>query len=274
MRFDLVLIALLSFGSCAALATAPPNALASPPAAAATSTAPQVLVSIKVVEIDRAELRRIGLDWQPQSDPNDPNGFTGKFGKQSVLPEILELLTTKKLAKVIASPNICMAVGRPTTFRSGSEAPVRTIRDGNESVAVRMVGGTEAECCVPAILSNGDLRVEIKLRLTSMIGASDSTITLPDGSQQSPPLTTFEVDTSFEVTPGETRVLSSPSQQVRPAVHDAQHAKRPSGEDPKPTVDIIRLVLVTPEIINAADMAAMRVAKSPSDSRRSSNSSK
>jgi Flp pilus assembly secretin CpaC len=260
MRFGLSFVAQLSFGIAAQLISVTVSLAAAPPEAAAAASVPQVLISIEVVENNCTELRKIGFDWHPEQ-------LTDTVDRNSGLRELLDLLIEKKMAKVLASPNLCMAVGRPGHFNSGSEAPVRTIRDGKESVTTRMVAGTEADLCIPEILANGNIRVDLKLSITSMLGPYQSKITLPDGAQQSPPLDTFEIQTNFEVAPNKTRVLVSPIQQAPQAVDQGNPTSMPVGNASRPPAEIVRLVMVTPQLADPSDFQPARVAKAPRSDR-------
>lgn len=262
MRLRSLLVLLVVAGAAVASFSSQSRLLAAPPDA----TNQTVMLSLKVFEIDRSRLRSIGFDLAPSAEQpqSQPFALPQTLEPSSALPDLLDFLTSKKLAKVLASPNICVAVANPirpntpAVFRVGGMRKVRLQLEGKEVVEERLVEGTQVECSIPAVHANGDLQIELKLRLASFVASPTETVVYPDGSLLNPRLKTFDVNSGFQLTPGHTRVLDGL----------CTLEKDSNGSD-STAHEVVRLVLITAQKIEVADAAAPRVARSPSGIKRS-----
>lgn len=101
---------------------------------------PQILVSIRVLEIDRSKAKRVGIDFQIDSEKVSIGSFTspggngivggnlvGAFVDQmtSILTAI-DFLASKDLARSVSEPNIMTLSGEQATVLVGGEIPIPT----------------------------------------------------------------------------------------------------------------------------------------------------
>ncbi|MBL9122969.1 MAG: hypothetical protein JNG90_05010 [Planctomycetaceae bacterium] len=217
---------------------APLAAVGAAAQAAETTTAPptsgdQVLVDFQVIDVDRAALRKAGMEF-------DAKAFETPLPADSVLPRLLELLITQKVAKTVASPNICAAMGRPAHFHSGGEFPIRIVQeDGKETVEHKRYG-TEVDF-TPTLADDGKLHLNLKLRISNVIADQTGQVAAI------PKLEAFDLSSAFAVGENETRVFAGPMQ-----------IKQWDGDSGR---EVTRLVLVKATRLTEAELSAMRTAR-------------
>lgn len=111
----------------------------------------QVLLAVKVFEMDNTVRQRLGLNWEllfrhggglvaagavfPRPPIPDPNffldAFNVKFGNDVTLNYIIDMLEHDDYAKVIAEPNLTTISGKTAHFFAGGEFPILIPQGGN-----------------------------------------------------------------------------------------------------------------------------------------------
>jgi len=143
----------------------------------------QVLLHVKVMEISRTKLRRLGFDWAKitggnvvastisglisaatsggvTTTGNDTFSFGVVDGSSSFFG-VLEALRQDNLAKVLAEPTLVTVSGRPAFFNVGGEIPVLVPQSlGSVSIEYKKYG-TQLDF-VPIVLGNGHIRLEVR----------------------------------------------------------------------------------------------------------------
>ena len=241
----------------------------------------QVLLHVRVMEVSRTKLRRMGFDWALFSG-NDAviQNAAGLIADYTILPGMNEVVSTRgeslvgtvvdggnaffgfletlrqyDLVKVLAEPTIITVSGRPASFSSGGEFPILVPQSlGTVSVEYRQFG-TRIDF-VPIVLGNGRVRLEVRPQVSEIDPARSVTI----NNTTVPGLRTRWADTAVEMNAGQTLALAGLIQtQV-----EAQNKGLPFLADlpwvgalfrrvQEQTNEIELLILVTPEFVSALD---------------------
>ncbi|MEZ6144367.1 MAG: hypothetical protein R3B91_02820 [Planctomycetaceae bacterium] len=141
----------------------------------------QVLLNIKVVELDRTQLRRYGLDMQVIFHGDDARfwGVEGQTGsavtfavtaneefrtRSSRRALIMDQQSSGQgAAKVLAEPRLVTTSGRPATLHSGGEFPILIPKEVGEVNVKWREFGVRAEI-LPIILENGRVKLTLHQR--------------------------------------------------------------------------------------------------------------
>jgi len=191
----------------------------------------QVKLNVKIMEVQRSKLRRMGFDFYGQgqdgfiaSAPSDllnvpsfnavlpsfpgaasPDA-TAVFGLvtgSSVLQGFIEALKEEELLKVLAEPAMITTNGRPASMLSGGEFPIIVPQAlGTVSIEWRQFG-VRMEA-VPMILGGGRVRLEVMPEFTERDFANSTTL----NGTTVPALTTRRVNTQVEMRFGQTLMLA------------------------------------------------------------------
>src|SRR3972149_6853573 len=150
----------------------------------------QVLLKVKVMEISRTKLRRLGVDWaylgggggfavnsiseilsfdelgQVVTNNNDTFAF-GIVDRGNTFFGLLQALEQRNIAKILAEPNIVAVSGRPAPFNVGGEFPIVVPQSlGTSSIEFKKFG-TQVDF-LPIVLGNGKIRLEVRPRVSSL----------------------------------------------------------------------------------------------------------
>ncbi|MEM1303697.1 MAG: pilus assembly protein N-terminal domain-containing protein, partial [Planctomycetota bacterium] len=177
----------------------------------------QVLLKVKVFEVSRTKLRKLGVDFGflgtggsvlatatgglidnvtngtgALQTITDTGGQTVQFGVTSngnQLLGFLDALQQNNLAKILAEPNITAVSGRPAQFNEGGEIPI-IVPQGFGQVSIEYKKfGTQVDF-LPIVLGNGSIRLEVRPRVSEL----DVTNGITVDDTQIPALTVREVD--------------------------------------------------------------------------------
>ena len=244
----------------------------------------QVLLKVKVFEISRSKLRRLGHDGTflqgsggffttgvsgliantTNSAPGalqsiiDTGGQTVEFGIVNGGNQffgLLDALQQNSLAKILAEPNIVAVSGRPAQFNEGGEIPIVVPQSlGTASIEFKKFG-TQVDF-LPIVLGNGNIRLEVRPRISEL--DSSNSVTLQN--VQIPALTVREVDTAIEMKAGQTFALAGLIQRRTQSVNrglpylsDIPVLGVPFRKVEEEVNEIELLILVTPEFVDAMD---------------------
>lgn len=240
----------------------------------------QVLLRVKVMEVQREKLRAMGFNFNAFGTDYDVSSGIG--GLISNLPSILTALPTpstdanivfslvddnnqfigilealreENLLKILAEPNLVAISGRPASFLSGGEFPIIVPQSlGTTSVEFKEFG-VRLEF-VPIVQDNGRIHLEVRPEVSER----DFTNSITVGEIVVPALTTRRVDTAVEMNAGQTLAIAG---LINNRV-EAHTSKVPLlGELPwvgaafrrvrHTESEVELLILVTPEIVEAMD---------------------
>lgn len=189
----------------------------------------QVLLHVKLMEVSRTKLRKMGFDWAAFSnDDFIVQNAAGLLTGRSLVPGLqqstsltgetiafgivdgndsffgfLEALRQYNLVKVLAEPNLVTISGRPASFQSGGEFPIIVPQSlGTVSIEYRQFG-TRVDF-VPIVLGNGRIRLEVRPQVSEI----DPTRSVTIGNLNVPGLRTRWVDTAVELNAGQTLALA------------------------------------------------------------------
>ncbi len=150
-----------------------------------------VAIEVKVYEVSRTKLRRMGVDWAAIShDVNLRSSIAGVISQLSASPgtiptagaanitfgvlsgnnqfqSFIDTLEQRDIAKLMDQPTLVAINGRAAEFLSGGEIPIQVASGlGTNSVEFRPFG-TRLDL-VPKILGNGRIRLEIRAEVSEV----------------------------------------------------------------------------------------------------------
>ncbi len=214
---------------------------------------PQVLVKVKMVEISRGKLRKLGIDFATAESGPIEFGYSsaaagrpfavGVLEDSGAVLSLLEALQEDKLARVLAEPTLVTLSGRPAHCHVGGEIPAPVPQeDGTVAVEFREYGNRID--LVPIVLDGGRIRLEVRVQ----VGQIDPSRSVEVQGQTCPGLIVREVDTAVAMAAGQTLILGGlvEKRAVEPAEQTAQAGEADAVEE-----EVELLVLVQPEIVNA-----------------------
>jgi pilus assembly protein CpaC len=240
--------------------------------------AQQVALKVKVMEISRSKLRKMGFDWvlgtgddfvssQPGNILRAFDLATGEFeapeaslsfgivdGNTAFLG-VLEALQQNRISKILADPTITTVSGRPAHFNVGGEIPI-VVPAGNNMVGIEYRPyGTQVDF-VPIVLGNGRIRLEVRPRVSDpdyAAGIVTSGIAVPAFNVR-------EVDCGVEMNAGQTLALAGLIQERVEASHrglpylsDLPIVGAAFRRVEEEVNEIELLIMVTPEFVDGMD---------------------
>jgi hypothetical protein len=127
----------------------------------ASGTPEQLMINVKVVEVDMTRCRELGFSFDVAS-PHVVAELNQTMAKSA---DFLTSLEKNNLAKVVANPTLVTLSGRPTSFHAGGEFPV-TSADGTTEFKSY---GTKVDVLATAI-GDGKVQLEIRPEVTEVQG--------------------------------------------------------------------------------------------------------
>ncbi|HYO24005.1 MAG TPA: pilus assembly protein N-terminal domain-containing protein [Lacipirellulaceae bacterium] len=238
----------------------------------------EVILKVKVMEVSRTKLRRMGTDFAVFGDngffassvsdiiqtfSNSPgsavaSGQTiefGVIGNDASFLGFLDWLEQNNVSKIMADPTLVAMSGRPASFLVGGELPILVPSGLGQTTIEYKDFGTQVDF-VPIVLGNGRIRLEVRPRLSEI---DDSRSVVVSGFTI-PALKVRQVDTGVEMNAGQTLALAGLIQeriesQKRglPYVMDLPIVGVPFRRVQEQVNEIENLVLVTPDFVDAMD---------------------
>ncbi|MEN6457322.1 MAG: type II and III secretion system protein family protein [Thermoguttaceae bacterium] len=240
----------------------------------------QVLLHVKVMEVSRTKLRRLGFDWGKMTGSNNvvsspsglmtdvSSGSTGVFRTSSAgtfafgivdgassFYGVLDALRQDDLMKILSEPTLVAVNGEKASFSSGGEIPVPEPQSlGTISISWKQYG-THVKF-VPTVLGNGRIRLDVLPEISEL----DETRSFDINGTQVPGIKNRYVKTTVELGAGQTLALAGLVQTVVEAENGGlpwisevpylgaafRHVKENRNE-------IELLMMVTPELVEAMD---------------------
>jgi pilus assembly protein CpaC len=249
----------------------------------------QVLLHVKVMEVSRTKLRRLGFDWgkvtgsnvvtsspiglvtdyvpgtyynPPQSPWRSGSASTFAFNVvngSSAFYGVLDTMRRDNLLKIMAEPTLVTVNGRPAMFNSGGEFPLPIAQSLGTVTAEWKKYGTQVDF-VPIVLGNGKVRLEVHPRISERDDANGATI----GTTFVPAIKSREADTGVELSAGESLAIAGLVQSRQesenrglPWISDLPYIGAAFRRVEEVCNEVELLILVTPELVEG--MAANEV---------------
>ena len=238
---------------------------------------PNVAIQVKIYEVSRTKLRRLGVDWSffgpnfqgVSSFADVIQGFSdegvvtqgqsfsaGIFGDGRSFGAFIDALEQHDMAKLLDEPTLVSKDGRPAEFLSGGEVPFQISAGlGTTTIEFRPFG-TKLDI-VPIILGGGRLTLEVRAEVSEI----DDTISLVDGI---PGFAVRRVNTAVDMPVGHTLALAGDFReeletQKRGAPRLMDHpfwgAAFRKIEEVKTETELV--FLITPRFIDAVDASSV-----------------
>ena len=196
-------------------------------------TSQQVLLKVRVAELNRTAMRQIGADFSatvPGAQAlfgsqiagnslsqglsiGSQGTFYGKFGKENNFIFVLNALRKNNIVKILAEPNLVSLNGYQAAFLAGGEFPIPsfsgvgaggTSGGGTSSTQFKQFGVHLS--FLPIILDNDTIRLSVNPEVSS-VDFSVATTLVPGGSPV-PGLNTRSAYTTVELKQGETLAIA------------------------------------------------------------------
>lgn len=207
-----------------------------------TATPLQVMLQVKIAEVNRSTARNIGVnlasadltngfkfgigqgrDFYPQYTPGGPlgTGTTGSTGGTVVTPadigtslfgagklfglnilSALDLAETNGLVTTLAEPNLTALSGETASFLAGGEFPIVTSSNNGTSVEYKSYGVSLA--FTPTVLAGGRISMRVRPEVSQL--TSQGAVRL--NNVEIPALTTRRTETTVELGSGQSFMIS------------------------------------------------------------------
>lgn len=239
----------------------------------------QVMLNVRVMEVSRTKLRRLGVDWAVfgssdfvaqtisgliQETTSNARSIVGTGGSTITLGltggssnffAVIDALRQHDLAKVLAEPVLTTISGRAASFNVGGEFPI-LVPQGLGTVGIEYKSfGTKIDF-VPIVLGDGNIRLEVRPEVSEIDNARGVDV----NGFRVPGIRTRTVDTAVEMRAGQTLALAGLIQervesQSRglPVLADLPVAGAMFRRVVDTTNEIELLILVRPELVDAMD---------------------
>ena len=258
---------------------------------------PNVAIQVKIYEVSRTKLRRLGVDWaffgddfnavssfadiiQAVSDGTvNTSGQTftaGIIGDNRRFNAFIEALEEHNMAKLLDEPTLVSKNGRPAEFLSGGEIPFQVAAGlGTNTIEFRPFG-TKLDI-VPIVLGRNRLTLEVRAEVSEI----DNTISTVDGI---PGFRVRRVNTAVDMPVGHTLALAGDYREEVETLkrgapklmdHPFWGAAFRRTEEVKTETELV--FLMTPRFIDSVEAASLSPApfgkssQSPSDRELYSN---
>ncbi|WP_437194217.1 pilus assembly protein N-terminal domain-containing protein [Planctomicrobium sp. SH527] len=132
----------------------------------------QIMINVRTAEIQRSQLRRLGVDWRAaingsaaiigSSMAGGAPNLTGVFDSGNLIIAV-DLLASHGVAKILDDARLVTLSGEPAAFLSGGEFAVPTIVGvgGAQGQQTSFRGYGTSIICTPTLLDNDLIRLEI-----------------------------------------------------------------------------------------------------------------
>jgi pilus assembly protein CpaC len=202
----------------------------------------QVMLHVKLMEVSRTKLRRLGFDWAvlngetrvmssaagmltgvtPAGTPTVQNGILVPGGAPSYASSgnnfafgivngtsaffgVLNAMRQDNLMKLRAEPHLVTISGRPASFNAGGEIPVPVPQSlGTISIEWKKYGAQVD--FVPIVLGNGKIRLEVRPYVSELDDSRGYASTT--GGTTIPGIRSRQAETAVEMTAGQTMAIA------------------------------------------------------------------
>jgi pilus assembly protein CpaC len=232
----------------------------------------QIMLKVKVMEVSRTKLRRLGVNWTATngsnflsqtvggviaaSSPTEGSTVTlGLVNNSNSFEAYINALQKHDLIKLLAEPTLVTTSGRPASFNSGGQFPILVPQSlGTVTVQFREFG-TRVDF-VPLVLGNGAVRLEVRPAISEL---DQSRGVIANGTAI-PAIRERWLDTAVEMRAGQTMALggliyqrTEAAKQGIPYLGDLPWVGAGFRTVKEEFNELELLVLVTPEFVDAMD---------------------
>lgn len=232
----------------------------------------QIMLKVKVMEVSRTKLRRLGVNWTyangndfitqtvggviSASSPTEaPTVTLGLVNNASAFNAYINALQKNDLVKLMAEPTLVTTSGRPASFNSGGEFPILVPQSlGTVTIQFREFG-TRVDF-VPIVLGNGSVRLEVRPSVSEL----DPTRSVSANGTTIPGLRERWIDTAVEMKAGQTMALgglisqrTEAQNQGIPYLGDLPWVGSAFRTVREEFNEVELLIMVTPEFVDAMD---------------------
>lgn len=245
----------------------------------------QVLLHIKVMEVSRTKLRRLGFDWGQVSGssivsstpvglladhaPSDwvsPPGLLTRTTSSSTLAVsavdgnnaffgVLDALRHDNLMKIMAEPTLVTISGRAASFFAGGQVAIPEAGAlGTTGVDYKSYGTTVN--FIPIVLGNGRIRLEVRPEVSELDYANGTTIS----GTTVPGFRSRKADTGVELMAGQTLAIAGLVQsrveaenRGVPWISEVPYLGAAFRKVEEKVNEVELLILVTPELVDGMD---------------------
>jgi pilus assembly protein CpaC len=227
---------------------------------AATESWQQIVVRVKVLEVNLTKMRKQGVDLASFGLRNNFQAFSGETTgdlttytqEASATPQppcgagacrktpgtAWDALQDNNLARMIAEPTLVAVSGRPASFEVGGELPIPA-GEGSGSACQFISFGTKLDVLALSLGGN-KVRLEVRPRISEV--CDDRAMVADENGNKIPSLRVTQCDTACELEFGETAALTG---LVTRRIVATKTEKGVQEE----AQDVILLVVVTPEAV-------------------------
>ena len=194
-----------------------------------TAGSDQVMLKVKIVELERSELKRFGINWEAlinsgsfvfglgqgrdfvtnnifQRDPinGDNSLFAGKRGANYNINTVIDALQNDGLVSVLAEPNLTTRSGTPASFLAGGEIPIPVPGQlGQVTIQYRQFGVSLQ--FTPIVLSKNKISLTV---LPEVSALSDANAITGGDFGRIPSITTRRASTTVDLGSGQTFAIA------------------------------------------------------------------
>ncbi|PQO45012.1 type II and III secretion system protein family protein [Blastopirellula marina] len=236
----------------------------------------QVMLKVKVYEVSRTKLRRLGIDWAAigneyfvsqtvgsilgpagvlTSGTRDALAATsqtvqfGVIGSSTQFYGFLEALRQNNVAKLTSEPTLTTVSGRPASFLAGGQVPIQ-VASGLGTTSIQFKDfGTRVDF-VPIVLGNGNLKLEVRPEVSEV----DASLAV----NGTPGFRTRRADTAVEMKSGQSMALAGLIQEKIetesrgvPYLADMPWIGAAFRRNVDRRNEVELLIIVTPELVGA-----------------------
>jgi Flp pilus assembly secretin CpaC len=212
----------------------------------ATKTPEQVLVRVRVLELNLTKIRLMGIDLSTFTNGKvehvdvanwlESNGGANHVDSKAAMLGFFDTVERQKIGKVLAEPSVVTTNGQPASMNVGGEFPV-PIPGEDGGVKIQKYG-TQLDVTALA-LGDNMVRLNVRPRVSEL----DMSRGIAVGGQQIPALTVRECNFNRELEFGKSVVLSGLVQERKVTTADWLGRKSDAVEE------FALVIVVTPEIM-------------------------
>lgn len=182
------------------------------------SSVQQVMLEVKVAEINRTELDKLGINltWTNAGNSVGFSGTTAAAVGSGVgtvvinsIDHITSLVNAQKkdeLVKILAEPTIVSISGQEGSFLAGGEFYI-PVPQGNGTITMESKQFGVGLRATPTVLDQGLINLRVQPEVTDLVGFTTITSTGAGGNTLVPTLTTRRVSTSVELRDGQSLAI-------------------------------------------------------------------
>lgn len=175
----------------------------------------QVLLRVRVGEMQRTALKELGVNWRGLNSGNfqfasgtpstDLYGFlSGTLTKGGTsVTAMIDALEENNLFHLLAEPNLVAMSGEEAEFLAGGEFPI-PVQAFDDQITIEFKEYGVAVKFLPIVLSDSRIRVSVAPEISELSEINGLTV----GTVQVPGLTTRRAKTTVELAPGESFMIA------------------------------------------------------------------